>query len=113
MSASGLTAAEIAVVAFTAGQVYKEAIGQTPRSWAQLEPVDRGEIVGQVVASMVGQATSPARNHAAWCENMRARGLTRHDDERIGMLWSELPANERRKAYLFEGIVRVLLTNLA
>ncbi len=111
-SASGLSASWIATIAYTAVQAYKEGIAQEPVMWGDLEPGDRKEIVGQVVASMIGQATSPARNHALWCENMRSQGKTRYNDERIGMLWNELPAEERRKAYLFEAVVRALLTTL-
>lgn len=112
-SASGLTASEIAVVGFTACQVYKEAVGQTPRVWHQLDPLDRKEIVGQVVAAMTGQNTHPARNHDTWVKNMLARGITAEDDPRVGMIWSDLPEQERRKAYLFEAITRALLTRLA
>ena len=111
-SASGLTASEIACVAFTATQAYKELIDQEPRTWAQLEPQDRKEIVGQVVAAMIGQSTTASRNHAIWANNMKERGITVEDDPRVGMLFGELPQEERRKAYIFEAVVRTLLADL-
>lgn len=111
-SASGLTASEIAVIAYTAVQVYKEAIEQEPRDWHAIQALDRKEIVGQVVAAMIGQSTTASRNHAIWAKNMKARGLTVEDNPFIGMLFGELPQQERRKAYIFEAVVRTLLADL-
>lgn len=113
---SGLTANQIARVAYNAVQDYKVMIGQVPNppfeDLLEVEPLKASGIVEQVAMILEGRSVGGASNHELWQKHMKAQGVTFEDDPRVDQPWLGMKPEESRKALLFNQVCVALIRTI-
>lgn len=102
---SGVTASEIARVAYEARRCYARALREpAPPRWEDAPPGARNEAIAGVEAVLTGQARSGAHLHDAWI-----RRASRDDVGALAPGYDQLGVDQRRKVLLFRAVVLAMV----
>lgn len=105
---------QIAQVCHEANRAWCEVNGDDSQlPWDQAEPWQRDSAIEGVQKALDG--ATPEELHASWCESKEADGWT-YGEVKDGeakthpclVPYDELPEEQRRKDYLFRGVVHAL-----
>jgi hypothetical protein len=109
---SGLSAREIAEIAYNAVQAYKEVIDQSPVWYCDRPLRDQAQIQETVAKVLRGEVLGAAAMHEIWKENTvgdREVPAAIEEDPRLGQAWLEMDPSESRKGLIFQVVLTALV----
>ena len=118
MSETILTVSQIAHIAHEANRVYQEIIGDTVSPpWDECDEDLQLSVMKGVEASLAG--LTPEQLHASWCDMKIDQGwIYGETKDPVAkthpclVSYEDLPIDDRRKDYLFQGVVLSLTDGL-
>jgi hypothetical protein len=111
--------AQVAMVVHTAVNAYAQLLGEKAVAWEDLPAPNRKGVINSIERIVHGDIGGPVGCHDAWLTFMTENGWTFGETKDYEAKthpqlkpWSELPAEQRRKDFLFHAVVKALTRDI-